>query len=202
MERSTTALVACYLRELVLGSVGPCTPLPRSFFRRPALLLTRTLLNYLLVGRARRNVTSNCVIRARTCVNPRSETTRDFKGEEAGQARVVFGRPKFICACIVRARYLIGIIDNPGRGPRTMLVEKVRPMSNLSLVGGEQGVSSLGGLAGKPNGLAGTLGVAVSSCKQHFADPPLVVTGKVPPKGIAHKGQVKVSGSNSTQGCP
>ncbi len=146
------------------GLLTVYSPLPRSFYARPALVVARASIGQLLVHDSPEGLSVGRIVECEAYAGPDDRAAHSFGGRRTARTEVMFGSPGFAYVFLVYGLHVqFNLVCAAPDVPEAVLVRAIEPVSGSALMAARRGMSaSKKQLCNGPGKLCRALGITMN----------------------------------------
>ena len=174
------------------------TPLPRSFYARPVLVVARDLLGKILVHRTPAGLSAGRIVEVEAYRGPEDRAAHSYGGRRTRRTVAMFGPPGHAYVFFVYGMHWhFNVVTSAEGAPHAVLIRAIEPLAGLPLMERQRGLPSEAlALTNGPGKLCQALGIDgrcygldLAGDRLYLCDGPRVARARTSPRiGVAYAG--------------
>ncbi|WP_079474204.1 DNA-3-methyladenine glycosylase [Marinococcus halophilus] len=175
---------------------------PKSFYEKPTLELSRALIGCVLVHETPEGPAAGRIVETEAYIGPVDRAAHSYNYRRTKRTNVMFFSPGHVYMYTMHTHALLNIVSGVEDSPEAVLIRAIEPVTGLELIQKRRhrarGIQQTNG----PGKLTKALGIDMSYYGHELDQPPLYLSPKESEPAVENGPRVGISGSGEARHYP
>ncbi|WP_042148563.1 DNA-3-methyladenine glycosylase [Paucisalibacillus sp. EB02] len=178
------------------------TPLPKSFYIKPTLILAKELLGCILVKVTEEGITSGVIVETEAYLGAADRAAHSFQNRRTKRTEIMFHEPGLVYTYQMHTHCLVNVVTGRTGTPEAVLIRAVEPFSGIELMLKRRPVSNIKNLTSGPGKLTKALGITMDDYGKPFYNSSLFIAEGKQPTSIEEGTRIGIDNSGEAKDYP